>query len=99
VPKKTIRKLAGVFSAAVRDADVARRSAHDPQFHKDVQEDRRGTLSRYKTVQDALHDRAAAERAAKRPAKAETTSKTTGAGKGAAPTKGAAKSRAAKKPR
>ena len=71
MPKKTIRKLASAFSAAVRDADVARRSAHDPQFHKDVQADRRTTLSRYKTVQDALHDRAAAERSAKSAASSE----------------------------
>ncbi len=60
MPKKTIRKVASVVSAALRDADLARRSAHDPQFHRDVQQDRRGTLSRYETVQHALQDRAAA---------------------------------------
>lgn len=47
------------MSAALRDAELARRTAHDPQFHRDVQQDRRGTLSRYKTVQHALRDRAA----------------------------------------
>lgn len=59
MPKKSIRKVASVVSAALRDADLARRSAHDPQFHRDVQQDRRGTLSRYETVQHALRDRAA----------------------------------------
>ena len=66
VPKKIIGKVASVVSDALRDADVARRSAHDPQFHRDVQKDRRGTLSRYKTVQHALLDRAASEKASKR---------------------------------
>jgi len=66
VPKKIIGKVASVVSDALRDADVARRSAHDPQFHRDVQQDRRGTLSRYKTVQHALLDRAASEKASKR---------------------------------
>ncbi|MDQ3399616.1 MAG: hypothetical protein M3470_01265 [Chloroflexota bacterium] len=66
VPKKIIGKVASVVSDALRDADVARRSAHDPQFHRDVQKDRRGTLSRYKTVQHALRDRAASEKASKR---------------------------------
>lgn len=95
MPKKTIRKLASAFSAAVRDADVARRTAHDPQFHKDIQADRRTTLSRYKTVQDALHDRAAAERQAKKVTANETPAaarKSVAAGKkpaaGNAPVKG-----------
>ena len=63
MPKKTIRKVASVVNAALRDAELARRSAHDPQFHRDVQQDRRGTLSRYTTVQHALRDRAAASKA------------------------------------
>ena len=82
VPKKIIGKVASVVSDALRDADVARRSAHDPQFHRDVQQDRRGTLSRYKTVQHALRDRAASEKASKR-------------GKGASPGRPAGPSRAA----
>ena len=82
VPKKIIGKVASVVSDALRDADVARRSAHDPQFHRDVQKDRRGTLSRYKTVQHALLDRAASEKASKR-------------GKGASPGRPAGPSRAA----
>jgi len=94
VPKKTIRKIAGVFSAAMRDADVARRSAHDPQFHKDVQADRRTTLSRYKTVQDALRDRAAAERPAKSVAAKDTAAGTSASGKSAAAGKGPAKGKA-----
>ena len=60
MPKKTIRRVASAVSAALRDAELARRTAHDPQFHRDVQQDRRGTLSRYTTVQHALRDRAAA---------------------------------------
>ena len=65
MPKKTIRRVASAVSAAVRDAELARRTAHEPQFHRDVQQDRRGTLSRYKTVQHALRDRAASEKADK----------------------------------
>ncbi len=79
MPKKTIRKVASVVSAALRDADLARRSAHDPQFHRDVQQDRRGTLSRYETVQHALRDRAAApkpeNKKAGKPAKKKTDNK------------------------
>lgn len=67
MPKKTIRRVASAVSAALRDAELARRTAHDPQFHRDVQQDRRGTLSRYTTVQHALRDRAAAANKADRP--------------------------------
>ena len=64
MPKKIIRKVASVVNAAMKDADLARKTSHDPAFHRDVQADRRGTLSRYKTVQQALRDRDAAERKA-----------------------------------
>lgn len=69
MPKKMIRRAASVLNAAMKDADLARKTAHDPAFRREVQADRRGALSRYKTVQHALRDRAAAEVAAAKPAK------------------------------
>ena len=102
MPKKAIRKIAGAISAAISDAETARSSAHDPTFHRALQEDRRGTLSRYQTVQDALRDRAAAEKSsAKSAARGATKDKNdTSSAKAAAKNeKRPAKSQAAKKRR
>ena len=52
-----VKKIARIVGEALRDADRARRDASDPAFGKDVRRDRRGTLSRYRTVQHALRDR------------------------------------------
>jgi len=50
-------RIARAIDAAGRDADVARRSANDPEFRRGVREDRRRTLSSFQTVKQALADR------------------------------------------
>ncbi len=52
-----LRRIVGAIDAAGRDADLARRRASDPAFRRGVREDRRGTLSEFTTVKDALADR------------------------------------------
>ena len=52
-----LTRIARAIDAAGRDADVARRSASDPEFRRGVREDRRATLSSFRTVRDALADR------------------------------------------
>lgn len=65
-----IRKIARVVTAAFKDADIARRSSHSPEFRKAVAKDRRGALSEYRTVKHALRDRERIEAASKKaPAK------------------------------
>lgn len=73
-PKKSalVKRIARVAGAAMKDAEIARATYHEPKFRADVKKDRRGTLSRYKTVQHALRDRAAPDagatgKAAKKP--------------------------------
>ncbi len=67
-PSKTkkesaIGRIARAIDAAGRDADLARRHANDPQFRRGVQDDRRETLSRFRTVKHALEDREKIEKA------------------------------------
>ena len=50
-------RIARAIDAAGRDADLARRSASDPEFRRGIREDRRTTLSSFQTVKDALADR------------------------------------------
>ncbi len=57
-----VRKIAGVIDAASKDADLARKTSQDLGFRRDVQKDRRAALSSFKTVQQALRDRAAIEK-------------------------------------
>jgi hypothetical protein len=52
-----IRKIARIVNAAYKDADLARRTSHSPEFRKAVTKDRRGALSEYRTVKHALRDR------------------------------------------
>lgn len=52
-----IRKIARIVRAAATDAELARRTAHSPQFRKAVTKDRRSALSEYTTVKHALKDR------------------------------------------
>ncbi len=59
----SVRKIARTVQAARRDAGVAREAASDPRFRAGLQKDRRGTLRRFDTVEQALQDRAKAERA------------------------------------
>lgn len=58
-----IRKIARIVGDAQRDAAVARRTSNDPDFRAKVQQDRRGTLSRFNTVKAALADRERIEKA------------------------------------
>ena len=52
-----LTRIARAIDAAGRDADVARRSANDPEFRRGVREDRPRTLSSFQTVKQALADR------------------------------------------
>lgn len=52
-----IRKIARLVRSAATDAELARRTAHSPEFHRAVTKDRRSALSRYTAVKDALRDR------------------------------------------
>ncbi|HET8569167.1 MAG TPA: hypothetical protein VFM93_09295 [Candidatus Limnocylindria bacterium] len=56
-----IRKLARTVDAALRDADLARKRAGDPDFRRRVRADRREALSEFATVRHAIAER---ERAA-----------------------------------
>ena len=58
-----IRKIAKTIDAAFRDASRARDAHTSPQFRKDVQKDRRGTLRKFDTVEHALRDREKIEKA------------------------------------
>lgn len=53
----TVRKIAKIVGAALRDADRARQTSTDPKWRKAQQEDRRGTLRKFETVEHALEDR------------------------------------------
>jgi hypothetical protein len=70
-PKKekkpsALGRIASAFDAAGRDADLARRSTSDPAFRKGVRDDRRETLSKFRTVKHALADRERIEKAKKK---------------------------------
>ncbi|MGH2500556.1 MAG: hypothetical protein ACRDF0_10775 [Candidatus Limnocylindria bacterium] len=58
-----VRKIARIVDAAMKDADLARKTSSDPRFHRDVTRDRRKTLSSFKTVKHALRDREKSEKA------------------------------------
>lgn len=55
MPLRKLKKVARIVDAAMRDA--ARAQATDPAFRENQQIDRRGELSKFKTVQHALADR------------------------------------------
>lgn len=52
-----VRKLAKIVGAALRDADLARKTSADPKWRKEQMQDRRGTLRKFETVEHALQDR------------------------------------------
>jgi hypothetical protein len=52
-----IRKIARIVRAANTDAELARRTAHSPEFRKAVAKDRRAALGEFTTVKHALRDR------------------------------------------
>jgi hypothetical protein len=57
MPLRKLKKVANIVDAAIRDGARARSQATDPAFRERVQTDRRGELSKFKTVQHALADR------------------------------------------
>ena len=57
MPLRKIKRVARIVDAAIRDGARARSQATDPGFRDRVQSDRRGELSKFKTVQHALADR------------------------------------------
>ena len=72
MPLRKLKRVAKIVDAAMRDA--ARAQATGPAFRENQQKDRRGELSKFKTVQHALADRERIEKskATKAKAKAET---------------------------
>lgn len=52
-----VRKFARIVGAALRDADLARKTSTDPKWRREQMQDRRGTLRRFETVEHALQDR------------------------------------------
>lgn len=56
-PRVAIRKIARIVDTAMKDADLARKTAHDPAFRQAVSKDRRAALSSFRTVKQALRDR------------------------------------------
>ena len=61
-----IRGIVRAIESAGRDADLARRNASDPEFRRRVQADRRGALSSFRAVKDALADREKIQKAKKK---------------------------------
>jgi hypothetical protein len=57
MPIRKLKKVASIVDAAMRDGGRARSHSMDPAFRENVQKDRRGELSKFKTVQHALADR------------------------------------------
>ncbi len=62
-----VRKFAKIVGAAFRDADRARKTSADPKWRKEQQDDRRGTLRKFETVEHALADRDKSAAKAKTP--------------------------------
>jgi hypothetical protein len=63
VPLRKLKRVAKIVDAAMRDGARARSQATDPAFRENIQKDRRAELSKFKTVQHALADRARIEKA------------------------------------
>ena len=59
----SIKKFAKAVDAALRDAGRARDAHTSPEFRRNVQKDRRGTLRKFDTVEHALQDREKIEKA------------------------------------
>jgi hypothetical protein len=73
MPLRKLKRVAKIFDAAMRDGARARSQATDPAFRENVQKDRRGELSKFKTVQHALADRERIEKS--KAARAKTKAK------------------------
>jgi hypothetical protein len=59
-------RIVRAIDAAGRDADLARRRASDPAFRRGIRDDRRDTLSEFRTVKHALADRERIEKSKKK---------------------------------
>jgi pyruvoyl-dependent arginine decarboxylase (PvlArgDC) len=57
MPLRKIGKIVRTVNAAYKDADHARKMSNSADFRRAVKEDRRGTLSEFRTVKHALRDR------------------------------------------
>lgn len=73
MPLRKLKKVAKIVDAAMRDG--ARAQATDPAFRENQQKDRRGELSKFKTVQHALADRERIEKSKTTKAKAKSKKK------------------------
>jgi hypothetical protein len=62
-----LRKIARIVRAASTDAELARRTAHSPEFRRALTSDRRSALSEYATVKHALRDRERLEKRGRPP--------------------------------
>jgi hypothetical protein len=62
MPLRKVKKVMNIVDAAMRDGARARSQSTDPAFRANVQNDRRKELSKFKTVQHALADRAQIEK-------------------------------------
>ena len=67
---KKVKRFAKIVDASFKDAGRARRLSRSPKAQQEIAKDRRGALSQFTTVRDALKDR---ERIAK--AKAAKTAR------------------------
>jgi hypothetical protein len=72
MPLRKLKRVAKIVDAAMRDGARARSHATDPAFRAGVQKDRRGELSKFKTVQHALADRERIEKGKATKAKAKS---------------------------
>ncbi len=75
MPLRKLKRVAKIVDAAMRDGARARSQATDPAFREGLKTDRRGELSKFKTVQHALADRARIENAKAARAKTKTKKK------------------------
>ena len=75
MPLRKLKRVAKIFDAAMRDGARARSQATDPAFRENVLKDRRGELSKFKTVQHARADRERLEKAKAARAKTKATKK------------------------
>lgn len=75
MPLRKLKRVAKIVDAAMRDGARARSQSTDPAFREGVQSDRRGELSKFKTVQHALADRERAEKSKAAKAKAKAKKK------------------------
>jgi hypothetical protein len=75
MPLRKLKRVARIVDAAIRDGARARSHATDPAFRENVQKDRRGELSKFKTVQHALADRERIEKGKATKPKAKTKKK------------------------